>query len=542
MAIKGSLREASLPDVLQLLAMGQKTGCLSVADRSNLGSIFFDHGRICHAAIVNRRDRLGEVLVKSGAISVEQLDAAMRAQARDRDRKLGELLVEQGAIARADLHQHVRTQIEEAVYFLFTWTEGTFNFEPDLRPDRQGFEIAINPETLLLEGARRIDEWSLIEKKIPSFDIVFEADHRRLDSSGVRLTREQELLLPLIDGRLDVAGLAEESGLAEFEVGKAIYGLAMAGFLHRVGKSRANVTMVVDTDVEQYRNLGVAFYKGGMFGDAENEFRKVVDKRPGDGHARFHLGLVQLRLGRWTDAVRHFEEAARAREASWSVFQNLALACERAGQLAKAREAMREAVARGGNGEPRVLMTLGVIALREGDLPLASASLADARSAFGARTPPPGWFHYAALVAVLTGRADDSISLLREGIKAYPQAARLHNNLAVALERVGQPREALAAALRGAAQDATIPQLHKNVGDAHFRAGNVDDAFDAYQRAIQLDESLGPDVWIKLGVIASERQQPLDAKRCWERALSLDPGNPVALQELATLNESAVHG
>ncbi len=102
MAIKGSLREASLPDVLQLLAMGQKTGCLSVADRSNLGSIFFDHGRICHAAIVNRRDRLGEVLVKGGAISTEQLDAAMRAQARDRDRKLGELLVDMGAITRAD--------------------------------------------------------------------------------------------------------------------------------------------------------------------------------------------------------------------------------------------------------------------------------------------------------------------------------------------------------------------------------------------------------------------------------------------------------
>jgi hypothetical protein len=45
MAIKGSLREASLPDVLQLLAMGQKTGCLSVTDRNNFGYIYFDRGR-----------------------------------------------------------------------------------------------------------------------------------------------------------------------------------------------------------------------------------------------------------------------------------------------------------------------------------------------------------------------------------------------------------------------------------------------------------------------------------------------------------------
>ena len=60
MAIKGSLKEASLPDVLQLLAMGKKTGCLSVTHRNNFGSIYFDKGKICYAAIVNRRDRLGD--------------------------------------------------------------------------------------------------------------------------------------------------------------------------------------------------------------------------------------------------------------------------------------------------------------------------------------------------------------------------------------------------------------------------------------------------------------------------------------------------
>ena len=68
MAIKGNLKEASLPDVLQLLAMGQKTGCLSLSDRSNFGYIFFDRGRITYASIVNRRDRLGDLLVKNGLI------------------------------------------------------------------------------------------------------------------------------------------------------------------------------------------------------------------------------------------------------------------------------------------------------------------------------------------------------------------------------------------------------------------------------------------------------------------------------------------
>ncbi len=69
MAIRGSLREASLPDVLQLLAMGKKTGCLSLSHRDNFGTVFFDRGRIAHASIVNRRDRLGDLLLQAGLIS-----------------------------------------------------------------------------------------------------------------------------------------------------------------------------------------------------------------------------------------------------------------------------------------------------------------------------------------------------------------------------------------------------------------------------------------------------------------------------------------
>jgi Domain of unknown function (DUF4388) len=191
MAIKGSLNEASLPDVLQLLAMGKKSGCLSVTHRQNFGYIYFDKGRICYASIVNRRDRLGDILVKNGLITQAQLDQCVAVQNRQRDKRLGEILVEREFIAREELHRYIRIQIEEAVYYLFTWNQGTFNFEADVAPDEQDFQVSINPESLLLEGARRVDEWSLIEKKIPSFDLVFEVDRNRLQESAAELTVEQ---------------------------------------------------------------------------------------------------------------------------------------------------------------------------------------------------------------------------------------------------------------------------------------------------------------------------------------------------------------
>ena len=130
----------------QLLAMGKKTGCLSVANRQQFGTIHFDRGRISHAAIVNRRDRLGDILVKAGIVDRDALDQAIAAQERHPDQRLGEILVAHGAISREELHRQVRAQIEEAVYHLFTWNEGTFSFEPDIRPEEQDLLVAISPE------------------------------------------------------------------------------------------------------------------------------------------------------------------------------------------------------------------------------------------------------------------------------------------------------------------------------------------------------------------------------------------------------------
>ena len=310
MAIKGSLKEASLPDVIQLLFLGRRTGCLALADRHNFGTIYFEEGHIVYAAIVNRRDRLGDILVKSGRISPETLRQAINRQEGDREHKLGEILVELGALKREELESYMRLQIEEAVYYLFTWTSGTFNFEAGVRPEQEDFLVRINPEFLLLEGARRVDEWSLIEKKIPSFDLIFAVDPAHIGESAPELSAEQQRLLPLLDGTRDVQAVIEESGLVEFEVGKALFGLITAGFAHRVGTSAAAPPKVNDGRVDEHRNLGIAFYKAAMLDEALREFRRVADLRPTDASAPFYLGLIALRQGRWDEAAAGFKQAA----------------------------------------------------------------------------------------------------------------------------------------------------------------------------------------------------------------------------------------
>ena len=537
MAIKGSLKEASLPDVLQLLSMGKKTGCLSVTHRNNFGYIYFDKGRICYASIVNRRDRLGDILVKSGMISQDQLSEAIDAQSKQRDKRLGEILIALGAIQREGLHQQMRVQIEEAVYYLFTWTQGTFNFEADIRPEEQDFLVSINPDALLLEGARRVDEWSMIEKKIPSFDLVFDVDRAKLALGEAAPTVEQETLIGLIDGRRDVNALMEESGLGEFEVGKALYGLVTAGFLHRVGKTKAPEPAVSEARVEEHKNLGIAFYKTGMLEEAIREFRRVADLRPGDAAAGFHMGLVLMRQGKWPDAANAFHEAASQPGAKFAVFHNLAYALERLGQYDQARVTLEEAVERGGSQDPRVQTSLGVLALRVGDVEGADATLGAARALWGKRPPSAAWFHYAALAAALSGDIDRASTLLAEGIGVHPHAAPLFNNLAVAQERRGATQEAGATVERGLHEDVSLPQLHKNMGDYLYRGAQYDDALDAFTRAIKLNPSLGDDIYSKLGNIRYRRQERDEALKCWERALELNPENQIVRTNLEAVKK-----
>ena len=537
MAIKGSLKEASLPDVIQLLFLGRRTGCLALADRHNFGTIHFDEGYIIYASIVNRRDRLGDILLRSGRISAEALQQAIDRQDGDREHKLGEILVELGALSRQELESYMRMQIEEAVYYLFTWTSGTFNFEAGVAPEREDFLVRINPEFLLLEGARRVDEWSLIEKKIPSFDLIFSVDQARVEESSPSLSDEQRRILPLLDGSRDVQHLMDESGLVEFEVGKALFGLITAGFAHRTGTSIAAAPKVNDSRVEEHRNLGVAFYKAGMFDEALREFRRVSDLRPGDASAPFHLGLIALRQARWSDAAAAFRQAADTGGGRPAALHNLGLALERLGRLDEAEVAYGDAAGRA-RDDARVMLGWSVVALKRGEYQVAQGRLARALELLGGKPTPALWYWAATLAAAGSDDHAGALQTGRAGATAYPDHPVLQNNLAVLLEVSGDVAGAESILRAALAEDPAVPQISKNLADVLYRNGRYDEAKEAYERAAKLAPELGDDLYFKLGNIAYKRRETARARESWSRATSLNPGHELARANLEMLDMS----
>jgi tetratricopeptide (TPR) repeat protein len=99
-------------------------------------------------------------------------------------------------------------------------------------------------------------------------------------------------------------------------------------------------------------------------------------------------------------------------------------------------------------------------------------------------------------------------------------------------ERLGHAEDALAVIDRGVQEDPGMPQLHKNLGDAHYHAGRTAEALEAYQRAVKLLPGLGPDVYLKTGNILFKRMDRAAAIHAWERALELDPGNAIVRTNL----------
>jgi tetratricopeptide (TPR) repeat protein len=482
--------------------------------------------------VVNRRDRLGDLLVRDGLLAQEQLAAARQLQRAHPEQKLGEILIARGFMTEQDLHLYIRIQIEEAIYHLFTWSRGNFFFEADERPDTE-ITVSINPDTLLLEAARRIDEWSQIEKKIPSFDLVFEIDQARLVSSDIQITPDQRRTLQLFDGVRTVQEVVEESRLDEFDVGRALFGLIQAGFANQVErKAVPDPTRGRTAEILERRNLGVAFYRAGMWEDAAREFRRVLELNAADFDARFHLALVSLRAEKYREALRQMKALLEEAGPSFAVFINMAYALRRLGRPNDALLVLSEADTLRPH-TTAVALSRGVAYLEAGALDDALASFREYRERVVASQQPPAiYYYYAALAHAISGDLQLADQVITDGLGVHGAKPPLLLLAGAIAERRGEYSLAERYYRQVTDEDSHLIHAHKNLGDVAYKRSAIHEAADHYKRVVAMDPEFGDDVWAKLGNIAYKQQIRDEAVRCWQRALELNPDNQVVRNNL----------
>jgi len=229
MAIEGPLQDISIHDVFQLLDLARKSGRLTVRSsvRESEGRVYFDSGAVVHATMRDNPHTLGALLRKAGKISDGELAAAIDAQATGDRRLLGEILVAHGAVTRKDVARYMKQQIESVVFDLFSWKEGTFSFA-DGGDNAVAIDasVRVTTESLLMEAARRIDEWSRMSDRIPHAGVIPRlALPREGTDSFVDLRPAEWEILTLADGRHSLREIAGELAVSEFDVAKAVYGM-----------------------------------------------------------------------------------------------------------------------------------------------------------------------------------------------------------------------------------------------------------------------------------------------------------------------------
>ncbi len=533
MAIEGELKEVGLADICQLLAMGRKTGCLSVTDRSNFGYVYFDEGVVVHATVLNRPDRLGELLVHNEVVVPEALDQARSRAAQENGTHYAHLLVEEGDLSPQELERFVRIEVEEAVYQLFSWEDGSFRFRTGERPDGGvPATVTIPAENLLLEGARRVDEWTQIRTEVSSREAVFTVVNE--PPSQADLTPQQSRVLDLVDAKRTVGRITRESGLVEFEAARALFDMVREGWIQAVDSPVPDGEKTERSEIPPARrhlDLARAFQEEGLLDEAERELQTALEHDPTHAEALSRLAVISLRRERPREALQNLDRADEADGLSYPRLRNRAVALELMGQLRAALEVLDQGQDLS-EGDEELELARGILLFKLGRGREALEALHRYREGLDEGVPPPVYFAYAILAAELAGESQEAMHLGREGLEHHPGAGPVLVNLGVVLERRGEAAAAEALYLRAVGETRTPPQAHRNLGDLALRRGDQASARAHYERAIRLDPELGDQVFLKLGTLFYEEGDRDTAQRLWRRALQLNPDNQVARTNL----------
>src|SRR5205823_5151799 len=344
MAIEGPLRELGIHDVFQLLDLSRKTGVLSVASelRDDEGVVHFDSGRVVHAHVKSKSVPLELTLLQSGKISKDDLESARAKRSNGRaDADIVDLLVEGGAVTPKEIERQLRMQIESVVFELMSWREGFFSFEEraatELTNTREN-RIRVSTESLLMEGARRIDEWSRIADKVPSLGVVPVLAPVREDGQGSQLDLlppEWEVL-SMIDGTRDLRAIAATLGRAEFDIARVVYGLVTTGVVEVRTPDRAMQPVDNGATAPALDQARGALARGEC-DQALALVRATLAKEPSNTTARLLAARALAALDRRDEVVDELRRAVRADPLTPEVHLELGFAAVHTGDFATAR-------------------------------------------------------------------------------------------------------------------------------------------------------------------------------------------------------------
>ncbi len=221
--LQGSLASFRLPEVLSFVSAAHKSGTLTLRDEGRQSSIFFQDGALVFAGTNQEQFRLGAILLRKKKLSRDdcmRIDELMRRNGG----RFGQLAVAQGLFSDGQLQDYLKVQVSEILYDAFVWTRGTFDFLEGIELPSNAVTISIDLANLIMEGARRIEEWEQCVNLLPDKNVTFRVVSSP-NSDKITLTVEEWKILFMINGVRTLEDLSHDADEDPFRVYRVVYGL-----------------------------------------------------------------------------------------------------------------------------------------------------------------------------------------------------------------------------------------------------------------------------------------------------------------------------
>jgi hypothetical protein len=340
MAIEGPLRELALSDVFQLLDLSRKTGTLTITheSRHRPAVVRFDRGAVIGAELGDAHERIGHLLLRAGKVTQRHIEQARHVQGRQPDKPLGTILVEQGVVSAPDVQRQLRFQIQETIFELIRWKDGYFRFEEQAAL-LNGVSVRVPTESLLMEAARRIDEWSTLEHKVPHMGVVPALVSESTEGPTLDLHPSEWEVLAEIDGQRTLKEISGALGRGEFDVAKIVYGMVTTGIVEILEERPPETAAPMERPLRDALGEARLALSDGHPDRARRLLDDLSRAHPDRPEVWLMLAEAQRGLGRWGEAVIALTRAASLDPLAATTHYHLGFAAARTGEFHRAQDA-----------------------------------------------------------------------------------------------------------------------------------------------------------------------------------------------------------
>jgi tetratricopeptide (TPR) repeat protein len=344
MAIQSTIKEIGLFDLFQILHLHRKTGRLIIAGTPDgkEANVIFKEGAVCLASVFEGASKSVEEQLAEWGV----LDSELKKKLSKKKKKyktLIEAIEAEGITPRKQIENFIAERVRDTVFEIFKWEAGEYRFGEEKLDEKAEVLVPLNTENLILEGARRIDEWSNVRSKVPSKHSVFRFGTENQEDHQLNLKPREWEILSLIDGKRTVKEVNDAVGGDLFVTSKLIYSLIVMdvielvdgeedsevqpgneqklGDLLKTGRNAYNKlnlekaafqfekALKIDPDCfEALRMLGEIHYKLDNLGEALTCLSRARELDPGNEKAMFIKGYLHAHLGEISLAVHEWEE------------------------------------------------------------------------------------------------------------------------------------------------------------------------------------------------------------------------------------------